>query len=151
MKDLNLTFFKEYTQLDNLLKEVYGAPDDKAGVTHYLELMQNTPPSQARCIAGWESCYKRLRYLRHIRNNLAHNPDAFESEDVTREDIAFVQNFSVRVQHCEDPLSPIVGRKKKDTTHAENVGCLTASLVGIALVVIICICIAVFDIHLVIP
>ena len=142
---INLTFFKEYTKLDNLLKQVYHAPEEKAGVTHYLETMQNTPAGTARGIKGWESSYKKLRYLRHMRNNMAHNPDAFETENATKEDVAFVRSFIDSVLSCEDPLAPVFGRKKSSNKRS-NTGCLISLIAAGVLIILICICIYCFDI-----
>ena len=142
---INLTFFKEYTKLDNLLKQVYHAPEDKAGVTHYLETMQQTPESVSRKIPDWEKSYKKLRYLRHMRNNMAHNADAFDTEKATKEDVAYVRRFIDRVLACEDPLSPVFGRKKKHDEHS-NSGCIFALIAALVILLILCSCVYFFKI-----
>ena len=47
---------------------------------------------------------KKLKRVRHLRNNLAHNTDAFDEENCTQEDIQFVKDFHQRIINGTDPL-----------------------------------------------
>ena len=144
MSKYNLIFFKEYTKLDNLLKRIYVAPQDKAGVTHYLEQMKAAEERGYRYDAAWERMYKKLRYWRHMRNNMAHNADAFETENVSEQDVVLIRGFYREVLECEDPLAPLFGRKKpkkKRPSDKENTGCWVAIAASIVLAAIILICV----------
>lgn len=134
MSNINQIFFNEYTALDNLLKNVYKT---EKGVTSYLDIMKNTAESRTVNINHWNYTYKKLRYLRHIRNNMAHEIGAFEAETIKIEDVEFIRQFYNSVINCTDPLSIIFerNRTRKETNYynKENSGCLTFSIVFIIL------------------
>ncbi len=96
-KNLNLEFFAEYKRLDAALKDIY-PNSEKSGVTSYIDEMRRSP-SDCKELLG------ELVRLRHIRNDLAHNPDSFDSTLCTKRDIEFLKHFKVLLLNRRDPLS----------------------------------------------
>ena len=75
-ENTNIIFFDEYKKLDKLCSEMYGK--NSGGVTCYLNDMMTVPVMQRNRIPEWNQTYDRLRELRHIRNQMAHEEGSFE-------------------------------------------------------------------------
>ena len=146
MENLNQIFFREYTALDKLLHSVYSAEQGCAGVTHYLNLLKENDIKISDPNKNY--VFKKLRHLRHIRNEMAHEPGAFENAVVKQEDIDFIRSFSQSVKNCQDPLSGLYGRRKAPSkAESDNSlpdGCLTAIIIFAVVMVIACICVGFF-------
>ena len=107
MSDLNQVFFNEYSKLDKLCRELYHKlPDDEIkGVTNYIDDMKDTPSHISRTVTDWDECLHALIHIRHIRNQLAHEPGAFEEIDCTQNDIDWVHYFHRSIMEHTDPIS----------------------------------------------
>ena len=107
MSDLNQVFFNEYSKLDKLCRELYHKlPDDEIkGVTNYINDMKNTSSHISRTVTDWDECLHALIHIRHIRNQLAHEPGAFEEIDCTQNDIDWVHYFHRSIMEHTDPIS----------------------------------------------
>ena len=107
MSRLNQVFFNEYSKLDKLCRELYHKlPDDEIkGVTNYINDMKNTPSHISRTVTDWDECLHALIHIRHIRNQLAHEPGAFEEIDCTQNDIDWVHYFHRSIMEHTDPIS----------------------------------------------
>lgn len=107
MSKLNQVFFNEYSKLDKLCRELYHKlPDDEIkGVTNYIDDMKDTPSHISRTVTDWDECLNALMHIRHIRNQLAHEPDAFEEIDCTQNDIDWVHYFHRSIMEHTDPIS----------------------------------------------
>ena len=115
MKRLNIRFFDEYKELDNLCIDLFGEVDGKRGVTLYIDRMSESAELGKAEIDDWESDYKNLRDVRHTRNQLAHSQDSFSDKVCTKEQLDFVLSFKKKLQKGRDPLSILQKRiaKKK--------------------------------------
>jgi hypothetical protein len=102
MKNINYTFFEEFKRLDKLCGDLYQQP---RGVTLYIDEMQSTYEKGCQKIPGWYSDLKQLKHLRHIRNYLAHEEDAFSEDLCEQEDIDWVRSFYRRILNQTDPLA----------------------------------------------
>ena len=107
MSKLNQVFFNEYSKLDKLCRELYHKlPDDEIkGVTNYINDMKNTPSHISRTVTDWDECLHALIHIRHIRNQMAHEPGAFEEIDCTQNDIDWVHYFHRSIMEHTDPIS----------------------------------------------
>ena len=77
MSNLNQHFFNEYAKLDKLCRDSYynHLPEDEIkGVTNYINDMKNTPSHISRTVTDWDEWLHALVHIRHIRNQLAHEP-----------------------------------------------------------------------------
>ena len=63
---------------------------------------------------------EQLIRLRHIRNNLAHAPGAFDEETCTQKDINWVQDFYERILHQLDPIAMLYQKNKEQGQVLEN-------------------------------
>lgn len=118
MSKLNQVFFNEYSKLDKLCRELYHKlPDDEIkGVTNYINDMKNTPSHISRTVTDWDECLHALIHIRHIRNQLAHEPGAFEEIDCTQNDIDWVHYFHRSIMEHTDPISQAHRNSQKSKT-----------------------------------
>ena len=117
MKKNNQVFFEEYKRLDKLLKEVLSSD---IGVTAYIDEMKAVSSYETAKIRGFEHTLKRLKELRHIRNQLAHDNLSFDADLTDESDIKFLTEFRESVFNTSDPLSLIYKQRS-----AKNKGVTT--------------------------
>ena len=115
MKRLNVRFFDEFKNLDNLCIDLFGEIDGQHGVTLYIDQMSKNAKLGKAEIDEWESDYQNLKNVRHTRNLLAHSQESFSDNVCTKEQLEFVRSFKKKVQKGKDPLSLLQKRiaKKK--------------------------------------
>lgn len=118
MDNLNFIFFEEFKHLDKLCGELYDVERD--GITSYINDMESVVPYNYRNIANWKEDLEQLIRLRHIRNNLAHAPGAFDEETCTQKDINWVQDFYERILHQLDPIAMLYQKNKEQGQVLEN-------------------------------
>lgn len=121
MNKLNQEFFNEYSRLDKLCKELYrkNSADDIMGVTSYINDMKSTPAHISRTVADWDKHLRSLIYIRHIRNTLAHEPDAFKKITCTRADIDCIHYFYKSITESTDPISQARKSPRKAKTKSK--------------------------------
>ena len=81
-------FMQAYKRLDALCRDINGI-----GVTGYIEDMEHTANGNLS-VPGWNADYQKLKYYRHIRNQIAHEVNATEE-----------QMCSLEVLQQTDPLA----------------------------------------------
>ncbi len=96
-----MIFFETYKRLDNLCKDLLRS--DK-GVTTYIFEMEQCA-SSAYQINGWKDDYEKLKYYRHIRNKIAHEPGCVETDFCSVRDVEWLEQFYQRILNREDPLA----------------------------------------------
>ncbi len=102
MLEINVRFQEEYLRLDALCREFFSS---KRGISLYIEHMEATEQREWKKISGWESDYKALRHMRHIRNKLAHEVDALNKRLCSEREISWMKNFYNRIMDETDPLT----------------------------------------------
>lgn len=102
---INIEFFEEYKRLDKLCAELFGK--NSGGITSYINEMEakSIPGIQTRKIAGWDGTLAKLKKLRHIRNNMAHDEGSFGDAYCTDEDVEWLRNFYDKIMKVSDPLA----------------------------------------------
>ena len=100
MDNLNHIFFEKYARLNKLCGEMYNTPN---GVSSYIDDMKTARGEWI--ISGWEADLERLKKLRHLRNQLAHEPGGFDIPVCTQSDIDWLAVFYHKVMNQTDPLS----------------------------------------------
>ena len=115
MTERNGELLKSFSRLDKLLNERYGRQEGKGGVTVYLDRMKETENDAAvRDIKNWNDDFRRLQRLRHIRNQLAHEWDAMDTDMCEKEDILWLERFCKRVLGAEDPIAELIRIKEQN-------------------------------------
>ena len=95
-----MSFLTSYKRLDNLCKDMF---QSEKGVVTYLENMQairyNIPHR-----ADFDADYNKLNQYRRIRNQIAHDNYADESNMCSEEDAAWLEQFYERILTQTDPI-----------------------------------------------
>ncbi len=94
-------FLESYKKLDNLCKDLLRS---EKGVASYLERMEKYRNAQYQ-IFHWDLDYKMLKHYRHIRNQIAHDNYANESNMSNEHDVKWIKNFYQRILNQTDPLA----------------------------------------------
>lgn len=92
-------FMNSYKRLDNLCKDMNGK-----GVSGYIEDMERNPNGNY-FIADWKNDYKTLKHYRYIRNKIAHDNYAEETNMCSDKDTEWLEAFYKRILNQCDPLS----------------------------------------------
>lgn len=105
MIELNVKFQEQYKRLDALCKDLFSSKD---GITEYINEMEKLSYSKYRYrISKWDTIFQKLKHLRYIRNQLAHEIGAFDLELCTEDDIEWLNSFYDLILKTNDPLSRI--------------------------------------------
>lgn len=91
-------FMESYKHLDNLCKDMNGI-----GITGYIKDMEQELNGEFY-VAGWKNDYLQLKHYRHIRNQIAHENYANESDMCSTKDAAWLDEFYQRIMVQTDPL-----------------------------------------------
>lgn len=133
MKRLNIRFFDEYKELDNLCIDLFGEVDGKRGVTLYIDQMSKNAKLGKAEIDEWESDYQNLKDVRHTRNQLAHSHDSFSDKVCTKDQLDFVLSFKKKLQKGRDPLSILQNRTAKKKTRRRFNALMILLLLGLVI------------------
>ena len=105
----NVEFQEEYIRLDNLCEQCYS---NNAGVSEYIKEMENNWNDGIKSVKDWQYVYKSLKHVRYIRNQLAHDVGALNSDIVESSDLAFVQDLYKDIIKGNDPLAVLRKNRK---------------------------------------
>ena len=161
MNPINYTFFEEFKRLSKLCNDMYNST---CGVTNYIDDMLKVPHNKVFNIPSWTNDLMQLKRLRHIRNTLAHETDAFNNPLCTKADIEWIQAFYSRILTQSDPLSlfnqnetarttPSIAKPLKTISDNKNlsktkpnkfVPLIIISVLSIALIIFVVLCIFIF-------
>ena len=89
MNNRILDFLEAYKNLDELCKQILSSD---VGVSQYIEDMEKETQG-LYYVTDWEKDYKKLKHMRFIRNQLVHDPNSFNNNLVTLEDIEWIKVF----------------------------------------------------------
>ena len=92
-------FMESYKHLDNLCKDMNGI-----GVTGYIKDMEQMQ-NGSFYVAGWKKDYLQLKHYRYIRNQIAHENYADESNMCSAGDTVWLDEFYRRIMEQTDPLA----------------------------------------------
>ena len=108
MKDLNIDFLDLYKKVDKFIKDAYS---DNEGVSSYIRMMETNNIRGARYVYSWQVDYERLKHMRWLRNQLAHEVD-YDSDICEESDYDWLSEFYDRLFSAEDPLACL--KKQED-------------------------------------
>lgn len=92
-------FLEAYKYLDNLCKDMNGI-----GVTGYIRDMEQESNGDFY-VGGWKKDYLQLKHYRYIRNQIAHENYAHESDMCSFKDTAWLDEFYQHIIGQTDPLA----------------------------------------------
>jgi len=101
MQELDNKFFEEYKRLDKLCSEILSCQN---GVSEYILQMERTSSGQYK-ISSWNDDYKKLKHLRWVRNQIAHNTSGYMISEET--DLLEVIDFYDRIMSQNDPFAQL--------------------------------------------
>lgn len=110
MTRINDEFMEAFKHLDIICKDMFQA--DK-GVTTYIDTMEQIT-NGARYVPTWNTTLRRLKELRHIRNNHSHEVGTSYTDICTPADIEWLNNFYAAIMNTTDPLAMY---RKATTSH----------------------------------
>lgn len=99
MSRKNISYIKEYIELDNACAEALGI--NRGGVSAYISELKERGHTGSD-----KEILKNLKRYRKIRNKLAHENDAIdEIDEITSNDIRWISSFKKKLLKKKDPIS----------------------------------------------
>lgn len=111
MIEENVDFLEEYKHLDNLLKDSLQTSE---GVSEYIRIMESE-----RLDYKNKDFYQKIKHLRWIRNQLAHNPETMRQDMCDQDDIDDIKSIYNSIMKMEDPKS-LQHKKEKHINQQKN-------------------------------
>lgn len=111
MSKLNDEFLEAFKRLDKVCCEMYMS---EKGVTSYINDMVNVSQFEALSIANWDTDLRRLKQLRHLRNQLSHEIGTLNEDMCTQNDIDWLRSFYGRIFNQTDPLALLRIKREKN-------------------------------------
>ncbi|SDI77108.1 hypothetical protein SAMN05421493_1275 [Pseudobutyrivibrio sp. 49] len=107
MTELEIGFFEEYKSVDSICRDMY---QTEQGVTEYINQMEAMDLQGSRRVVNWNEKYKKLKHLRWIRNQIAHENSA---PDLMENDLIELENFHKQLLNQKDPLAELLKAKRE--------------------------------------
>ncbi len=106
MNKLEVKFFDEYKSVDNICRDMF---QSNQGVTEYIKQMEVMDAEGSRIVVNWREKYKKLKHLRWLRNQIAHESGA---PDLAENDLIELQNFHNQLLKQVDPLAELWKKRR---------------------------------------
>ena len=101
MRDLNIDFMDLYKSVDRFIKDAYSSSE---GVSEYIRQMELNFVQGGQYVSTWSEDYNKLKQLRRIRNQLAHEV-GYDSDICEESDYNWLESFNSRLYSASDPLA----------------------------------------------
>ena len=101
MTRINDEFMEAFKHLDKICKELF---DAEKGVTSYIDEMERIT-NGPRYVPNWNFVLRRLKDLRHIRNNHSHEIGTSYGDICSPEDVQWLVSFYNDIMNTNDPLA----------------------------------------------
>ena len=95
MSEINDEFMEAFKHLDKICREMFHA---ERGITTYINEMERIPNGSG-VVSNWNSTLRRLKELRHIRNQYSHEIGTSYTELCTWEDVDWLNVFYEDILH----------------------------------------------------
>ena len=102
MQKLDNEFFEAYKRLDCLCSDIYGCSN---GISRYIDDLEHISYRDRLAVPMVETSYKRLKHLRWVRNQIAHDPGQFQICEES--DISQINDFHNDIITGNDPLTKL--------------------------------------------
>lgn len=124
MLEAEARLFDEYKRVDNICRDMYSS---QSGVSQYITEMELHSFRGRSTVLSWDEDYRKLKYIRWLRNQIAHNSSATDCND---EDVEWLENFHCRLLKCQDPLALLENANRERLKLLENSNRKQLSLLG---------------------
>lgn len=94
-------FIDSYKRLEKLCGDLLNVNN---GITEYINEMEHTAQG-AFLVPSWNTDFANLKNYRHIRNQIAHEPNCSEENMCSPEDEKWIEEFYSRIMNRTDPLA----------------------------------------------
>ncbi len=101
MRELNIDYLDLYKKVDKFIKDAYFTSE---GVSAYIRMMDANNIKGVRYVNLWQVDYERLKHMRWVRNQLAHEV-VYDSDICEQSDFDWLHEFYDRLFLANDPLS----------------------------------------------
>ena len=91
--------FDQYKRVDNICRDMFSS---QSGISQYITEMERNPFHSRSAVPLWDEDYRRLKRVRWIRNQIAHEASA---TDCNENDVAWLEEFHIRLLEQRDPLA----------------------------------------------
>ncbi|WP_028519687.1 DUF6548 family protein [Ruminococcus flavefaciens] len=113
MQELNLDFLELYKSVDKFLKDAYSTSN---GVSEYIRQMEINNSDGKRCIHSWSYDYEKLKHIRWVRNQLAHEV-GYDSDICEPDDFYWLKKFYDNLFSSKDPLAMLRTAEQHSKKH----------------------------------
>ena len=113
MRDLNIDFLDLYKRVDRFIRDAYSSNE---GVSEYIRKMEINNYKGICYVQTWTSDYEKLKHLRWIRNQLAHEV-GYDSDICEESDYVWLESFYQHLFSAEDPLAVMVKQENAERQH----------------------------------
>ncbi|MDE7278527.1 MAG: hypothetical protein K2N26_02230 [Oscillospiraceae bacterium] len=105
--------FDEYKMVDNICRDIFS---NQSGVNQYITEMDQKFSYGNSVVPSWDEDYRRLKRVRWLRNQIAHESSATECSE---EDAAWLEDFHRRLLERQDSLALLreVDRRRSSFPH----------------------------------
>ena len=108
MQELNVEFMDLYKSVDRFIRDSYSSTE---GVSEYIRRMELKKVTGEQYVQSWKDDYYKLKHLRWIRNQLAHEV-GYDAEICAYEDFRWLREFYARLNSSSDPLAVVSAAEK---------------------------------------
>ncbi len=98
MQSIDMEYFSEYKTVERICRDMYG----EDGVKAYIDEMEKCTNREKMFVSNWDNKIKTLKHLKWLRNQIAHDNEAYE---VTEQDLADIKAFYTELLTQQDPLA----------------------------------------------
>lgn len=98
MQSIDMEYFSEYKTVERICRDMYG----EDGVKAYIEEMEYCTNREKMFVGNWNDKLKTLKHLKWLRNQIAHDNEAYE---VTEQDLTDIKVFHDELLTQQDPLA----------------------------------------------
>ena len=91
--------FDQYKRVDNICRDMFLSQN---GISQYITEMERNPSHLRSAVPLWDEDYRRLKRVRWLRNQIAHEASA---TDCNESDVAWLEEFHIRLLEQRDPLA----------------------------------------------
>ncbi|GFI62200.1 hypothetical protein IMSAG049_01374 [Clostridiales bacterium] len=99
--------FDKYKRVDNICRDMFSS---QSVISQYITEMKQNSYNGRYAVPSWDRDYRRLKRVRWIRNQIAHESSA---TDCNEEDVAWLETFYSRILEREDPLALLAKTKQE--------------------------------------
>lgn len=108
-EEQNLAFMDLHKRTDRFIKEAFQTEE---GISEYLRRMEQSANEGRLSVGGWDSDYKKLKHIRWVRNQLAHEV-GYDAAIQDPDDFSWLNAFYDRLTNQKDPLAFLEKQREK--------------------------------------